>query len=199
MFARFCRGCYTFLAIIYSKNMTTKHWLPIASLATLLTLTGASCIKSQNSTGSLNGPNGSRMMFGTTEKDSGGDLYKQAVDLEMPDAESAAGNKELQNIASDVFGSVKVSSYFQMIPGQRGVTVEYTSKRVTEAGDVNAITKALKSRGYAVDQSAVSDGSAVIFTHNKEYNVMFNFSVGGQKIGASLSETVPADDSQSSS
>lgn len=165
--------------------MLNTRMFAMFGLIAVVALTGAGCAKNGNRSSNTN----SGAQVGGNFSDNGNgngsasDNYKNAIDLEVAGDTNDVGAK-VQAMLEDVFGDLKVTSFISNFPSEGGLTIEYTAKRNTEAKDLNKVMDLFKKKGYKVDYSGVTDGTATVATDSKEDSVFVTFDIGKAKVGA---------------
>lgn len=114
------------------------------------------------------------------------DAYEAAIDLELPDSSSKAIERDLRSVVQPVFGRAKISSFLNNFPGENSLTVEYTTKKPTEQGSLNALLSILKDKGYVIDASGITEGNAMVSANSGGKSLIFTFQLNGQKVSVSF-------------
>lgn len=122
----------------------------------------------------------------TTKEAASNDAYEAAVDLELPDSSSKAIERDLRSVVQPVFGRAKISSFLNNFAGENSLTVEYTTKKPTEQGNLNDLLSLLKDKGYTIDASGIAEGNAMVSANNGGKSLIFTFQLNGQKISVSF-------------
>jgi len=71
-------------------------------------------------------------------------------------------------------------------PNESSLSVEYTAKRPTEQGNLNALLSILKDKGYTIETSGVTDGNVAVSARSGDKYLIFGFKLNEQKISASF-------------
>lgn len=163
-----------------------KQVVTTLGLVAMVALLGAGCQKYSTNSGVFSNSddrNGNRPF---SKESASNDAYGSAIDLDLPDSSSKGIEKDLRSVVGPIFGDVKVSSFMNNFPNESSLSVEYTTKKPTEQGNMNALLSSLKDKGYNVDTSGISDGTAAVSAHNGGKYLIFGFKLNDQKVSASF-------------
>lgn len=171
--------------------MKNRSGFALLGAVATLALLGAGCQKYAPGTSPYNNNVQSNNQNNTYGQPSGqaaspNDVYDSAMNLDLPDDASKAAEQNMRSIAQPVFGDVKISSFLNSFPNESSLSVEYTAKRPTEQGNLNALQSILKDKGYTIDMGGITDGNATVTAHNGNTSLIFSFKLGDQKISVSL-------------
>lgn len=167
--------------------MNNRSGFSLLGAMAMVALLGAGCQKYPNSnTGAYrdNGNSNNSRPFSKEETTS--DAYGSAIDLELPDSSSKTVEQDLRSVVQPVFGDAKVSSFLNNFSGENSLSLEYTAKRPTDQGNLNALLSILKDKGYTIDASGISDGNAMVSARSGNKNLIFGFKLNEQKITVSF-------------
>lgn len=167
--------------------MNNRTGFALLSVVTMMALLGAGCQKYAPSNGATrdNSDSGKNRPFGATEQVTN-DAYGSAIDLDLPDDASKTIEKDLRSVVQPIFGDAKISSFMNNFPNETSLTLEYTTKKPTNQGDLNALLSSLKDKGYTIEFSGVTDGTAAVTAKSGNKNLIFGFKLNEQKISVSF-------------
>ncbi len=176
----------------------------ILSLATILALVGTGC-GTTATTNTASAPAAGTITYtsgGTTYtvtpgaaptaqtngQTSAAAAYDQAVDIPV-DPSMQANNAIIQGLVEGVIGKVKVISINSL--GANNFNAEYQASRNTTANDLIALTQAIRSKGYTINDTSAAEGGAMVVGVDKADNTLtIQFQIGASVLdGALMSAT----------
>lgn len=154
------------------------------SLLLVFALAGCGQKSSTGSSGDNNGGNAINNVGGPVDSNNEAEqIFKQTVDVELPDSPARKTESEIRPLLKKIFGELKVNYYDNTAMGSGSLIVSYTLSRLPTANDLNAISRAMKDKGYTATLENNSSVQAVAMYSGNLYDVNINFDTKNPAIG----------------
>jgi hypothetical protein len=113
------------------------------------------------------------------------DIFKETVEVELPDSPALEIEREIRPILKKTFGDLKVTGYSSDVYGAGSLLVEYTPSQKPAPSELPKITEALKDKGYVVAMEHVDNNIGTAMYEGSKYTLTVTINIATPIVGVS--------------